>query len=77
MKAHRTDMVSLIFGLIFLVVALGWIFGWAFRWNFNLALPQFCLFVAGGLIALGLIGLFRSLRSGRRDGTASGPDELG
>jgi len=75
-KAHRTDKLSLIFGLIFVALALRWIFGWTFSWRLDVTGAEFGLFVAGGLIVLGVIGLVRSLRSDRRNGPASEPDEL-
>jgi hypothetical protein len=66
MKAHRTDGVSLSFGLIFLLVAL-W---WAVYQVTNVRLPAGGWIVAGGLIAFGVIGLFGAIRSGRREPVA-------
>jgi len=62
MKPHRTDGVSLSFGLIFLVVAL-W---WAVSQVVNLRLPNLGWLVAGGLILFGVVGLMGAIRSGRR-----------
>ncbi|NJC70204.1 hypothetical protein HC031_10855 [Planosporangium thailandense] len=66
MKAHRTDLLSLIFGLIFLL-AVGW---WFFGRTVDLALPRLGWFLAGALIVFGVIGLVSALRSdtGRRAG---------
>ena len=61
MKPHRTDGVSLSFGLIFLLVAL-W---WALSRVVNIHLPAVGWLVAGGLIMFGVIGLFGAIRSGR------------
>jgi hypothetical protein len=64
MKAHRTDGLSLTFGLVFLV-AVGW---WFFGRTLNIGLPQFGWLVAAALIVFGALGLFGALRSdaGRR-----------
>ena len=61
MKPHRTDGVSLSFGLIFLLVAL-W---WAVSRVVNLHLPALGWLVAGALIVFGVIGLLGAIRSGR------------
>ncbi|GIM92742.1 phage holin family protein [Paractinoplanes toevensis] len=61
MKPHRTDGVSLSFGLIFLLVAL-W---WALSRMMTIHLPAIGWLVAGGLIAFGVIGLLGAIRSGR------------
>jgi hypothetical protein len=61
MKSHRTDGVSLTFGLVFLVMA-----GWYLAARLvDLDLPMMGWSVAGGLILLGLLGLAGALRSGR------------
>jgi hypothetical protein len=62
MTAHRTDGVSLSFGLIFLAIVVWWIVAEAV----GFALPAVGWFVAGGLIVLGVLGLFGALRSARR-----------
>jgi Na+-transporting methylmalonyl-CoA/oxaloacetate decarboxylase gamma subunit len=62
MKPHRTDGVSLSFGVLFLLVAL-W---WAVSRVVNVHLPAVGWLVAGGLILFGVIGLMGAIRSGRR-----------
>jgi hypothetical protein len=62
MKPHRTDGVSLSFGLIFLLVAL-W---WAVSRVVTLHLPAVGWLVAGALITFGVIGLLGAIRSGHR-----------
>jgi hypothetical protein len=62
MKPHRTDGVSLGFGIIFLLIA-GW---WALAKIFTLTLPAVGWLVAGALILFGVVGLLGALRSGRR-----------
>jgi hypothetical protein len=79
MKSHRTDVVSLVFGLIFLLVA-GW---WAavhyfdLHWDYTWDVPNLGWIVAAGLILLGLLGILSTLR---RDPPATdaptGPDAL-
>ena len=61
MKSHRTDGVSLTFGVIFLVILAWYLAAGAVRMN----LPQVGWFVAGGLILLGLGGLIGALRGSR------------
>jgi hypothetical protein len=61
MKPHRTDGVSLSFGLIFLLIAL-W---WALSRMMTIQLPALGWLVAGGLIMFGVIGLLGAIRSGR------------
>jgi len=61
MKPHRTDGVSLSFGLIFLLIAV-W---WAVSRVVTLHLPAIGWVVAGGLIVFGVIGLLGAIRSGR------------
>jgi hypothetical protein len=61
MKPHRTDGVSLSFGLIFLLVAL-W---WAVSRVVDVHLPAVGWLVAGALIMFGVIGLLGAIRSGR------------
>jgi len=62
MRRHRTDGVSLSFGVIFLMVAL-W---WAVAQVVHLRLPALGWLVAGALILFGVIGLLGAIRSGRR-----------
>jgi hypothetical protein len=67
MKTHRTDGVSLTFGLIFLFIA-GW---WLVARGVQLDSPQIGWFLAGGLILLGLLGLVGALRSSRTTESAT------
>ena len=69
MKPHRTDGISLSFGLIFLLVAL-W---WAVSRVVNLHLPAVGWLVAGALIVFGVIGLLGAIRSGRAPAAAPAP----
>jgi hypothetical protein len=62
MRPHRTDGVSLSFGLLFLFVAV-W---WAASQVMTVRLPAAGWLVAGGLILFGAIGLLGAIRSGRR-----------
>ncbi|GGQ66100.1 hypothetical protein [Couchioplanes azureus] len=62
MKPHRTDGISLSFGLIFLLAAL-W---WAIAKIVTVRLPQPGWLVAGVLILFGTVGLLGAIRSGRR-----------
>jgi hypothetical protein len=64
MKPHRTDGVSLSFGLIFLLIAL-W---WAISRLVSIHLPAFGWLAASALIIFGVIGLLGAIRSGRRVG---------
>lgn len=63
MKPHRTDGISLSFGLVFVLVAL-W---WAITQVVNVHLPAVGWLVAGALILFGGVGLLGAIRSGRRD----------
>jgi hypothetical protein len=62
MRPHRTDGVSLSFGLLFLLVA-GY---WAVSQVMTVRLPAAGWLVAGALIFFGAIGLMGAIRSGRR-----------
>jgi hypothetical protein len=62
MRPHRTDGISLSFGLIFLLIA-GW---WAITRVVSIQLPAAGWLVAGGLILFGVIGLLGAIRSGKR-----------
>jgi hypothetical protein len=62
MKPHRTDGVSLSFGLIFLAVAV-W---WAIAQVTAVRLPALGWLAAGALILFGVIGVLSAIRSGRR-----------
>lgn len=61
MRPHRTDGVSLSFGILFLLVVL-W---WAVSAVVTVHLPAVGWLVAGGLIVFGVIGLLGALRSAR------------
>jgi hypothetical protein len=61
MKSHRTDGVSLTFGVFFLVLAAWYLLARLV----NLDLPALGWSVAGSLILLGLLGLVGALRAGR------------
>jgi hypothetical protein len=61
MKSHRTDGVSLTFGLIFAFIA-GW---WLVARGTHFDSPKVGWFLAGGLILLGMLGLIGALRSSR------------
>jgi len=62
MRPHRTDGISLSFGMIFLFVAV-W---WAIAQVVTVRLPAAGWLVAGGLILFGAVGLIGAIRSGRR-----------
>ena len=62
MRPHRTDGVSLSFGVIFLLVAL-W---WAVAQVVDVRLPALGWLLAGTLILFGVVGLLGAIRSGRR-----------
>lgn len=63
MKRHRTDGVSLTFGVIFLAIAAWWLFAQ----TFHLALPTVGWIAASALILVGLFGLVGALRSDQSD----------
>jgi len=67
MRPHRTDGVSLSFGLIFLLIAL-W---WAVSQVVTLHLPALGWLVAGALILFGVVGLLGAIRSGRQPEVAA------
>jgi hypothetical protein len=62
MRPHRTDGVSLSFGVLFLLV-VAW---WAVSRVVTVHLPAVGWLVAGGLIVFGVIGLLGALRSARQ-----------
>jgi len=70
MKPHRTDGVSLTFGLI----SLGIVIVWLFNVVVDLHIRQPGWIAAGALILFGLIGLLGALRSDRKP-TGDGDDE--
>ncbi|WP_250001225.1 hypothetical protein [Actinoplanes sp. M2I2] len=61
MRPHRTDGVSLSFGVLFLLV-VAW---WAVTRVVTVHLPAVGWLVAGGLIVFGVLGLLGALRSAR------------
>ncbi|MEH1054397.1 hypothetical protein V6U89_04175 [Micromonospora sp. CPCC 206171] len=63
MRVHRTDLVSLAFGLLFLGLSVWWLLAQIL----GLALPPVGWFLAGALVVIGLLGLVGALRSGRHD----------
>lgn len=63
MKPHRTDGVSLSFGMIFMAVVV-W---WAVSQVVDLRLPALGWLAAGGLILFGVVGLLGAIRSGRTE----------
>jgi TRAP-type C4-dicarboxylate transport system permease small subunit len=65
---HRTDYLSLIFGLLFLAVAGWWAASYFLDWAISVHIPDAGWVLAAGLILLGLIGIVASLRRDRRDG---------
>lgn len=70
MKSHRTDGVSLTFGVLFLVLASWYLLARLVDLN----LPMMGWSVAGGLILLGLLGLVGALRSGGKQAVAAGDE---
>jgi len=62
MKPHRTDGLSLTFGLIFLGIVIVWLFNQAVEVDLNAG-----WIVAVGLIIFGLLGLLGALRSDKTD----------
>jgi hypothetical protein len=69
MNRHRTDAVSLAFGAIFLLVA-GW---WLISRAVQITLPTVGWMAALGLIVLGAVGVFGTLRGHRHEAPA--PDQ--
>ncbi|SCG54693.1 hypothetical protein GA0070614_2413 [Micromonospora coxensis] len=63
MRVHRTDLVSLLFGLLFVGLSVWWLLAQIL----GLALPPVGWFLAGALLLIGLLGLIGALRSGRHD----------
>lgn len=61
MKTHRTDGLSLTFGLIFVGIVAWWLLVQVV----NVSVPNLGWVVAGTLIVLGLLGLVGALRGGR------------
>ncbi|GAA1409471.1 hypothetical protein ACFQZ4_21000 [Catellatospora coxensis] len=74
MKNHRTDSVSLFFGLVFLLVAGAFLA----REVIDVELPSLGWFIAGGLIILGVLAVLGALSPRRAAEPApveAAPDE--
>lgn len=71
MRPHRTDGVSLSFGVLFLLIAV-W---WAVSQVMTVRLPAFGWLIAGALILFGAIGLLGAIRAGRREELTPVPAE--
>lgn len=72
MKAHRTDVLSLVFGLLFLAVALGF----TATWTFNVRLPDIRWFLAGGGVLVGVIVLVTAMVPDRAARKAPAQEEV-
>ena len=57
MKSHRTDSISLFFGLAFILISLGYLA----NVYLNLDLPRMGWFIAAGLVFLGIVGAITAL----------------
>jgi hypothetical protein len=74
-RAHRTDLVSLAFGLLFVGLAAWWLTARLL----GFVLPPVGWFLAGALVLIGVLGLVGALRSARsprpaEPGSTIGPD---
>ncbi|WP_018216976.1 hypothetical protein [Salinispora vitiensis] len=69
MKPHRTDLVSLIFGLLFLLLAVWWLVARLLEFT----LPAVGWFLAGALLLIGVLGLVGALRAAR-SGSPTAPE---
>ena len=69
MRPHRTDGVSLTFGLFFALIALLW----AVSQVATVRLPAVGWLAACGLILFGVVGLLGAIRSGRRPAEVEQP----
>ena len=67
MKSHRTDVVSLVFGLLFVALASWWAASYYLNWVLDWQVPHLGWFAAGVLILLGLLGVAASLRRDRQE----------
>lgn len=70
MKAHRTDLMSLVFGLVFILVASGFLL----KSYLTIELPEVGWFVAGGLILVGIITAIGAMLPDRRPKEALVPE---
>jgi hypothetical protein len=73
MKKHRTDLVSLIFGLVFLVIAGEWLLAG----RLNVDLPALGWLAAMALIVVGVVGLVGAVRGPRDDEPTPDADRSG
>ncbi|WDZ85255.1 hypothetical protein [Micromonospora cathayae] len=69
MKAHRTDLLSLAFGLLFLVIAAWWLLAQLL----GLVVPLGWL-LAGVLVVIGALGLLGAVRAARSPAPRPDPD---
>lgn len=69
MKAHRTDSLSLFFGVVFLVVASGYLAGS----YLEIGLPDMGWIIAAALIFFGLVGVIGALIPWREPITPQSP----
>ena len=68
MKPHRTDRISLGFGLLFLSFVVLWLLGS----QLHVTAQTVAWLAAGGLIGFGAVGLIASLRPRRQPEPVSG-----
>lgn len=73
MRQHRTDAVSLVFGVIFLIIAGSWALGSVV--DIDLDIPNLGWLLALGLVGLGLVGVVASLRRSEPADTTPGADQ--
>jgi hypothetical protein len=75
MNLHRTDKLSLVFGLFFLTITVIWLL----VGQLDVDLPTAGWFIAGGLIVFGVLGLVGSMRPRTpvesADGDPAGPED--
>ncbi len=69
MKAHRTDVMSLAFGMLFLVIALAYL---ANR-EFDVNLPGVGVFFAAGIVILGAVIAVTALFPHRKEKAVAPP----
>lgn len=68
-QPRRTDILSLVFGLLFLAVAGAWTASYYLDldWRIDWRLPHLGWLLAGGLVLAGLLGILASLRRDRAE----------
>jgi hypothetical protein len=76
-QRRRTDVVSLVFGLLFLCVAGSWAMDHFLNlsWRLDWDLPHAGWILAGSLILVGILGILASLRQERVDAAPTVPDQ--